>query len=66
MPSTHSLITSSPACLLYLYCTSQVVGHAKTCLVLVGGYMLFPAKEGSEQQFYNNIAGVAVTRPNTP
>ena len=28
--------------------------------------MLFPAKEGSEQQFYNNIAGVAVTRPNTP
>merc|ERR1711935_875224 len=38
--------------------TFQVVGHAKTCLVLVGGYMLFPAKEGSEQQFYNNIAGV--------
>ena len=24
--------------------TFQVVGHMKTCLVLVGGYMLFPAK----------------------
>jgi len=40
--------------------TFQVVGHAKTCLVLVGGYVLFPVKAGNEQQFYNNIAGVAV------
>ena len=29
---------------------SQVVGHAKTCLVLVGGYVLFPAKNMDDQQ----------------
>lgn len=40
--------------------TFQVVGHAKTCLVLVGGYVLFPAKAQDTQQFYNNITGVAV------
>merc|ERR1711935_134103 len=40
--------------------TFQVVGHAKTCLVLIGGYVLFPAKAQDVQQFYNNIAGVTV------
>ena len=27
-----------------------MVGHAKTCLVLVGGYVLFPAKNMDVQQ----------------
>jgi len=40
--------------------TFQVVGHAKTCLVLVGGYVLFPAKMEDTQQFYNNVLGVCV------
>jgi len=40
--------------------TFQVVGHAKTCLVLAGGYMLFPAKLADTQQLYNNIMGVSV------
>merc|ERR1719230_326507 len=40
--------------------TFQVVGHAKTCLVLIGGYVLFPAKLGDTQQLYNNIMGVSV------
>jgi solute carrier family 35 protein E3 len=39
--------------------TFQVVGHAKTCLVLVGGYLMFPGA-ASMQQMYNNIAGVSV------
>jgi solute carrier family 35 protein E3 len=39
--------------------TFQVVGHAKTCLVLVGGYLLFPSKLADTQQLYNNIAGVS-------
>ena len=33
--------------------TFQVVGHAKTCLVLTGGYVLFPAKVTDMQQLYN-------------
>jgi hypothetical protein len=37
-----------------------VVGHAKTCLVLVGGYMLFPAKLSDTEQLMNNIMGVSV------
>ena len=40
--------------------TFQVVGHLKTCLVLVGGYVLFPSKQQDTQQLYNNIAGVTV------
>lgn len=40
--------------------TFQVVGHAKTCLVLCGGYLFFPAKLEDTQQLYNNIAGVSV------
>ena len=40
--------------------TFQVVGHAKTCLVLAGGYLLFPAKLSDTQQLYNNIMGVSV------
>ena len=39
--------------------TFQVVGHAKTCLVLAGGYLLFPSKLADTQQLYNNIAGVS-------
>ena len=38
--------------------TFQVIGHMKTCLVLAGGYLFFPAKD--TQQLYNNIAGVSV------
>jgi solute carrier family 35 protein E3 len=38
----------------------QVVGHAKTCLVLTGGYIMFPAAAGDLQRLYNNIAGVSV------
>jgi len=40
--------------------TFQVVGHAKTCLVLIGGYLLFPAKLADSQQLYNNVMGVSV------
>jgi len=39
--------------------TFQVVGHAKTCLVLVGGYLFFPMT-GTMQQLYNNVMGVSV------
>merc|ERR1711988_331098 len=39
--------------------TFQVVGHAKTCLVLAGGYLFFPMT-GTMQQLYNNIMGVSV------
>ena len=35
--------------------TFQVVGHAKTCLVLIGGFVLFPAKLADTTQLYNNI-----------
>ena len=40
--------------------TFQVVGHAKTCLVLIGGYVLFPSPNFDETQFYHNIAGVSI------
>ena len=43
--------------------TLQVVGHAKTCLVLIGGYVLFPSHGNSkhqQQQLQNNIIGVSV------
>lgn len=40
--------------------TFQVVGHLKTCLVLTGGYVFFPAKLNDSQQLYNNILGVSV------
>jgi len=40
--------------------TFQVVGHAKTCLVLVGGYLMFPSKAADTAQLQNNILGVAV------
>ena len=40
--------------------TFQVVGHAKTCLVLVGGYVLFPSKLSDTTQLYNNIMGVSI------
>jgi len=40
--------------------TFQVVGHAKTCLVLIGGYVLFPSRTADVKQFYHNVAGVSV------
>jgi solute carrier family 35 protein E3 len=40
--------------------TFQVVGHAKTCLVLTGGYVFFSSGAGDTQQIINNIAGVSV------
>ena len=43
--------------------TMQVVGHAKTCLVLLGGYILSPSHgnfKHHQQQLQNNIIGVSV------
>ena len=40
--------------------TFQVVGHLKTCLVLVGGYVLFASKQQDPHQLQNNIFGVSV------
>jgi len=41
--------------------TFQVVGHAKTCLVLIGGYVFFPAHgRRHQQQLYHNMMGVSV------
>ena len=43
--------------------TFQVVGHAKTCLVLVGGYVLFPSHgrgKRHQQALYHNIMGVSI------
>ena len=40
--------------------TFQVVGHAKTCLVLAGGYLMFPAKETGMDQLRSNVTGVCV------
>lgn len=43
--------------------TFQVVGHAKTCLVLVGGYLFFPSHGSGDhrhQQLVHNIMGVSV------
>lgn len=38
--------------------TFQVVGHAKTCLVLAGGYLLWPPQDTS--QLLDNVLGVSV------
>jgi len=38
--------------------TFQVVGHAKTCLVLAGGFILWPVSD--TQQMINNAIGVGV------
>ena len=41
--------------------TFQVVGHAKTCLVLAGGYLFFPSHgKHNQEQLYHNIMGVSV------
>jgi len=43
--------------------TFQVVGHAKTCLVLIGGYVFFPSHGSSrkqQQQLQSNILGVSI------
>jgi len=40
--------------------TFQVVGHAKTCLVLAGGFVLFPNPNMTESQMMHNIACVSV------
>jgi len=39
--------------------TFQVIGHAKTCLVLVGGYVMFPGASDPEAMMYN-IGGVSI------
>eukprot|EP00967_Tisochrysis_lutea_P077423 scaffold105137_cov37-Tisochrysis_lutea.AAC.2 len=38
--------------------TFQVVGHAKTCLVLAGGYLLWPPQDTS--QLAHNVLGVSI------
>ena len=39
----------------------QFVGHAKTCLILVGGFILFPSHGNlKHHQLQNNIIGVSV------
>ena len=43
--------------------TFQVVGHLKTCLVLVGGYVLFPSHgtgKRQQQQLVKNVIGVSI------
>ena len=38
-----------------------MVGHAKTCLVLAGGYLFFPSHgKHNQEQLYHNIMGVSV------
>merc|ERR1712070_12611 len=39
--------------------TFQVVGHAKTCLVLLGGFLFF-STGGSSDQFFYNMLGVSI------
>ena len=43
--------------------TFQVVGHAKTCLVLIGGYVLFPSKLSDTQQVCPRACAHAANRP---
>ena len=43
--------------------TFQVVGHAKTCLVLIGGYVLFPSKLSDTQQVCPCTRTHAANRP---
>ena len=38
--------------------TFQVVGHAKTCLILLGGFLLFPLPSGAV--LAKNLAGIAL------
>lgn len=40
--------------------TYQVVGHAKTCLILIAGYLLYPAAGASAADVVKNLLGVAV------
>jgi len=40
--------------------TFQVVGHAKTCLVLTGGFLLFPNPNMTQDMLIHNIVGVSV------
>ena len=40
--------------------TYQVVGHAKTCLVLIGGYVLVRSTPKSPEELLKNILGVIV------
>jgi len=39
--------------------TFQVVGHAKTCLILLGGFLFF-STGGSSDQFFYNMLGVSI------
>merc|ERR1711935_912300 len=60
---THTLTLVLGTCFLALlvnWCSFGLIGRTSPITFQVGGYCLFPAKAGSEQQFYNNIAGVAV------
>ena len=40
-------------------CPVQVVGHTKTCLILLGGYMFFPT-DASSEDFAKNLLGVGI------
>lgn len=40
--------------------TLQVIGHAKTCLVLAGGFLFFPSHGKQNEQLYSQIAGMSV------
>jgi len=40
--------------------TYQVIGHAKTCLILVTGYLFFPPVNQSTSQLVKNVLGIFV------
>ena len=41
--------------------TYQVVGHAKTCLVIIGGFLWVPSGVvASHSDFFKNIAGISI------
>ena len=44
---------------LFALLYDQVVGHAKTCLILLGGYLLMPVSP-STGQLFKNLLGVGI------
>jgi len=40
--------------------TFQVVGHAKTCLILSSGFLFFPHLDAPQEQVLENILGLSI------
>lgn len=38
----------------------QVVGHSKTCLILLGGFVLFPTADGAGAEMGKNLLGICI------